>query len=71
MTVLTIALDDALANKLQQETALTNADEAAIVQKALIDYLRRQQMERLRQDVRSYTEAAGFQSEEDIFREIS
>ncbi|RIV27266.1 hypothetical protein DYU11_02845 [Fibrisoma montanum] len=71
MTVLTIALDDALANKLQQETALTNADEAVVAQKVLTDYLRRQQMERLRQEVRSYTEAAGFQSEEDIFCEIS
>ncbi|WP_019989408.1 hypothetical protein [Rudanella lutea] len=71
MTVLTIPLDDALATKLQQETALTNGDEAAIVRKALNDYLRRQHMERLRQELRPYAEAALIRSEEDIFREVS
>ncbi len=71
MTLLTIPLDDTLAEKLREETALTNADEVDVVRKALADYLRRQQMERIRQELRPYAEAAGFFSEEDIYREIS
>lgn len=71
MTMLTVPLDDALAKKLREETVLSDADEAAVVNKALTDYLRRQQMDRIRQKVRPYAEAAGFYTEEDIYREIS
>lgn len=71
MTVFTIPLDDTLAEKLREETVLTNANEVDVVRKALADYLRRQQMERIRQELRPYAEAAGFFSEEDIYKEIS
>lgn len=71
MTLLTILLDDTLAEKLREETVLANADEIAVVRRALTDYLHHQQMERIRQELRPYAEAAGFFSEEDIYREIS
>ena len=71
MTMLTIQLDDTLVEKLRAETVLTNADEVDVIRRALTDYLRRQQMERIRQELRPYAEAAGFFSEEDIYREIS
>lgn len=71
MTVLTIPLDDKLADELKLESELVKTDESTVVRKALSNYLRQRRMDRIREEARPYFEATGFFIEDDIYREIS
>ena len=71
MTVVAVELEDKVAVDLNQLAESLQIDEANVVQRAVVNYLRQLRMDRIRAEIRPYAEAAGFFSEEDIYREIS
>lgn len=71
MTVLALELDDKLATELKRLSESLQTSEINLVKKAVDNYLRQQRMDQIRAEIRPYVEAAGFLTEEDIYREIS
>lgn len=71
MTVVAVELEDRVAVDLKQMAESLQTDEADVVRMAVANYLRQLKMDRIRAEARPYAEAAGFFSEEDIYREIS
>ena len=71
MTVVAVELEDKVAVDLKQMAESLQTDEADVVRKAVANYLRQLKMDRIRAEMRPYAEAAGFLSEEDIYKEIS
>ncbi|MGM9507843.1 hypothetical protein ACS5NO_08955 [Larkinella sp. GY13] len=71
MTVLTLSLEENAFNDLQAKSKQLNLSSEKLVQKIIADYLYLERINRIRQEMKGFAEEAGFQSEEDIFREIS
>ncbi len=71
MTVVAVELDDKLALELRQISESLQTSEIDIIKKAVDNFLRQQRMDRIRAEIKPYAEAAGFFTEEDIYREIS
>ena len=71
MTVVAVELEDKVVVDLKQMAESLQTDEADVVRMAVANYLRQIKMDRMRAEMRSYAEATGFLSEEDIYREIS
>lgn len=71
MMVVSVELEDKVAVDLKQMAESLDTSEAEMVQKAVASYLRQLKMDRIRKEISPYAEAAGFFSEEDIYREIS
>ncbi|SOD88722.1 antitoxin [Spirosoma fluviale] len=71
MTVVSVELDDKLAGELKQISESLQTSEVDLIKKAVDNFLRQQRMDRIRAEIKPYAEAAGFLTEEDIYREIS
>lgn len=71
MTVLTVSIEEAAFNDLQEKSKQLNLSSENLVQKIIDDYLYLERVNKIRLEMKSVAEEAGFQSEEDIFREIS
>jgi len=71
MTVVAVELDDKLANELKQLSESLQTTEVDLIKKAVNTYLRQQRMDQIRAEIRPYAEAAGFLTEDDIYKEIS
>ncbi|GAB3328961.1 hypothetical protein GCM10027299_31750 [Larkinella ripae] len=71
MTVLSISIEENAFNDLQERSKQLNVSSEELVQKIIADYLYLEKMDRIRREMKGFAEKAGFQSEEDIFREIS
>ena len=71
MTIVAVELDDKAATDLREAATSLQTPESDLVKKAIRNYLRQLRMDRIRAEIRPYAEAAGFFSEEDIYREIS
>ena len=71
MTVVSVELDDKLASELKQISESLQTSEIDLIKKAVDNFLRQQRMDQIRAEIRPYAEAAGFLTEEDIYREVS
>ncbi|GAB3925338.1 hypothetical protein [Larkinella terrae] len=71
MTVLTLSLEESAFNDLEKKSKQLNLSSEKLVQKIIADYLFLEKMNKIRREMKGFAEEAGFQSEEDIFREIS
>lgn len=71
MTVVSIELDDKLAKELKQTAESLKTSEVDLIKKAVDNFLRQQRMDQIREEMQPYAEAAGYLTEEDIYREIS
>ena len=71
MTVVAVEFDEKLALELRQISESLQTSEVDIIKKAVDNFLRQQRMDRIRSEMKPYAEAAGFFTEEDIYREIS
>lgn len=71
MTILSVELDDKLASELKQISESLQTSEIDLIKKAVDNFLRQQRMDQIRAEVKPYLEAAGFLTEEDIYKEIS
>lgn len=71
MTTVSVELDDKLAHELRQLSESLQTSEVDLIKKAVDNFLRQQRMDQIRVEIKPYAEAAGFLTEEDIYREIS
>ncbi|RCR70301.1 hypothetical protein [Larkinella punicea] len=71
MTVLTLSLEENAFNDLQKKSKQLNISSEKLIQKIVADYLYLEKVNQIRQEMKGVAQEAGFQSEDDIFREIS
>ncbi|MFD2570154.1 ribbon-helix-helix domain-containing protein [Spirosoma soli] len=71
MTVVSVELDDKQAVELKQVSESMQTPETDLIRKAINNYLRQYRMDQIRSRTQPYVEAAGFLTEDDIYREIS
>ncbi|WP_421828915.1 hypothetical protein [Larkinella sp.] len=71
MTVLTLSLEENAFNDLQEKSRQLNLSSEKLIQKIVADYLYLEKVNQIRKEMKGVVQEAGFQSEEDIFREIS
>ena len=69
--LLTIRLDEALLQQLEAASADTGRSRGEIVREALRRQLSLMRFERLRREALPFGEAAGWLSDEDVFRAVS
>ena len=69
--LLTIRLDEALEQQLEAASADTGRSRGEIVREALRRQLSLMRFERLRREALPFGEAAGWLSDEDVFRAVS
>ena len=71
MSTLTIRLDDKLDRELARLAKQTGRTKSEVARDALRRQLLVQRFRRLRQDLMPYAEAAGWLTDEDVFRDVS
>lgn len=71
MTVVSVELDDKLARELKQISESLQTSEIDLIKKAVDNFLRQQRMDRIRGEIQPYAKAAGFLTEEDIYKVVS
>jgi predicted transcriptional regulator len=71
MTTLTIRLDDKLDRELARLAKQTGRTKSEVAREALRRQLLVQRFRSLRQDLMPYAEAAGWLTDEDVFRDVS
>ena len=71
MTVVAVELEDSVAIDLKQTAELLRINELDVIRRAVANYLRQVKMDQIRTQVLPYAQAAGFLSEDDIYREVS
>ncbi|GAB3914933.1 hypothetical protein GCM10028803_61070 [Larkinella knui] len=71
MIVLTLSLEETAFNDLQKKSKQLNVSSEKLIQKIVADYLYLEKVNQIRQEMKGVAEEAGFQSEEDIFTDIS
>jgi predicted transcriptional regulator len=70
-SAMTIRLDEALDQRLDQMTALSGKSRSEIVREALRRHLPLMQFDQLRERIMPFAEANGYLTDEDIFHEVS
>ncbi len=68
---LSISLAEPLAAQLEAACRVDGCTRSEVVQRALRDWLFRRELEATRAALMPYAEAAGFVTDEDVFRSIS
>lgn len=71
MTVVAVELEDEFFQDLQEASGLVDLPSDQMISRILKNYLHIEKMNKLRRELRGTAEAAGFFSEEDIYKEIS
>lgn len=71
MTTLTIRLDDKLDRELARLAKQTGRTKSEVAREALRRQLLVQRFRALRQELMPYAEAAGWLTDEDVFRDVS
>ena len=71
MTTLTIRLDDKLDRELARLAKQTGRTKSEVAREALRRQLLVQRFRGLRQELMPYAEAAGWLTDEDVFRDVS
>lgn len=71
MSTLTIRLDDKLDRELARLAKQTGRTKSEVAREALRRQLLVQRFRNLRQDLMPYAEAAGWLTDEDVFRDVS
>lgn len=71
MGTLTIRLDDKLDRELMRLAKRTGRSKSEVAREALRRQLAIQQLRRLRREVMPYAAAAGYLTDEDVFRDVS
>jgi predicted transcriptional regulator len=70
-SAITIRLDEALDQRLDQMTAISGKSRSEIVREALRRHLLLMQFDQLRERIMPFAEANGYLTDEDIFHEVS
>lgn len=70
-TVLTVRLDDELEEDLDRACARSGRSRSELVRDALRRQIRLSEFIALRQEIMPYAEAAGWLTDEDVFRDVS
>jgi predicted transcriptional regulator len=70
-SAVTIRLDDDLDEQLEELVQTSGRSRSEIVREALRRELLRKKFEQLREQVMPFSEARGFLTDEDVFREVS
>ena len=71
MGTLTIRLDDKLVRELERFARQTGRPKSELAREALRKHLAIQRFRKLRREAMPYAEAAGYLTDEDVFRNIS
>ena len=71
MTVVAVELDDKVFRDLEEASGTINLPSDQMISRIVKNYLHVEKMNKLRRELKGTAEAAGFSSEEDIYREIS
>ena len=71
MTVVAVELDDNVFKALEEASGTANLPSAQMISQIVKNYLHVEKVNKLRQELKGTAEAAGFLSEEDIYRQIS
>lgn len=71
MTVVAVELEDKVFRDLEEMSDTVNLPSDQMISRIVKNYLHVEKMNKLRRELRGTAEAAGFFSEEDIYREIS
>jgi predicted transcriptional regulator len=71
MTVVTVELEDKVFRDLEEISGAVNLPSDQMISRIVKNYLHLEKVNKLRQELKRTAEAAGFLSEEDIYREIS
>jgi predicted DNA-binding ribbon-helix-helix protein len=71
MTIVALALEDAVYEDLKQVSDTSNLSSEQMITRIIKNYLHVEKMNAIRKQLKGTAEAAGFFSEEDIYREIS
>ncbi len=70
-TVLTVRLDDDLEEELDRACARSGKSRSELVRDALRRQIRLSEFLAMRQEIMPYAEAAGWLTDEDVFRDVS
>jgi predicted transcriptional regulator len=71
MSALTIRLPPELQQKLQKLCKQQQRSASDVVRESLRQYIATEQLRAMRQKLRPYAEAAGFLTDEDVFKAVS
>jgi len=71
MTVIAVELDDKVFQELEKASADLNMPSSQVIGRIVKNYLHVEKVNKLRRELKGTAEAAGFHSEEDIYRIIS
>lgn len=71
MTVVAVKLDDNVFRDLEEASSTSNLPSDEMISRIVKNYLHVEKMNKIRRQLKGTAEAAGFFSEEDIYREIS
>lgn len=71
MTVIAVELEDKVFQDLEKISDTVNLPSGQMISRIVRNYVHAEKMNKLRQELKGTAEAAGFFSEEDIYREIS
>lgn len=70
MTVVTVELEDKVLRDLEELSGTVNLPSGQMISRIVKNYLHVEKGNKLRQELKGTAEAAGFLSEEDIYREV-
>jgi metal-responsive CopG/Arc/MetJ family transcriptional regulator len=71
MTIVAVKLEDNVFQDLEEASTTSNLSSEEMISRIVKNYLHIEKMNKIRRELKGATEAAGFLSEEDIYREIS
>ena len=71
MTVVRVELEDKVFRDLEEISSTVNMPSDQIISRIVKNYLHVEKVSKLRQELKGTAEAAGFLSEDDLYREIS
>ncbi len=71
MTVVAVKLEDNVFQDLEEASTTSNLSSEEMISRIVKNYLHIEKMNKIRRELKGSAEAAGFLSEEDIYREIS
>ncbi len=71
MTVVAVELEDKIFRDLEEVSGTANLPSDQMISRIVKNYLHVEKMNKIRRELKGTAEAAGFFSEEDIYREIS
>ncbi|QMW01364.1 hypothetical protein [Spirosoma foliorum] len=71
MTIVAVELEDKVLRDLEEASETVNLPSGQMISRIVKNYLHIEKMNKIRRELKGTAEAAGFFSEEDIYREIS